>query len=201
MNGDNTVHHHGRNWGICSARKLKSEEATKRGFPSLLPFPLPAKLFHLVFELRNNDCEILDSGQLIPDRCGELSRNPVCRDADRLLDVLEGILDDGALVTFTEQQTNSGLVPLCPQNAINCREIEVQLARVFRFELAYFEFNDEVAVEPNMVEKQVKVEGFVSYGKRYLAAHEGKSPAELKQKIAHVYQQTALELSFLDWMR
>ena len=114
-----------------------------------------------MLQLGDNTLQVLYCGELVPDRCRELTGDPVGRNADWLRDVFEGVLNDGSLVTLAEQEADGGLVPFRAHRAVDRRQVEVELAGILRLELTDLELEDEVAVEADMVEEQVKVEGLL----------------------------------------
>jgi hypothetical protein len=57
------------------------------------------------------------------------------------------------------------------------------LAGILRLELACLELDDEIAVQPNVVEEQIEVESVVPNHEWHLAADEGEATAEFEQQI------------------
>ena len=64
------------------------------------------------------------------------------------------------------------------------RKVELHFARVLRFEVGGFEFNDHEATQFQMVEQRVEEEVLAFHFQRVLTAHERKADAQFEQKIA-----------------
>jgi hypothetical protein len=100
-------------------------------------------------------------------------------------------------VALTKEKSDRRIISLGAENTVDSGEVEVQLARVLRLEWAGFQLYDEVAVQPDVIEEQIKVEVLIADRQRHLATDEGKAPAQFQQQIAQMKQQTTFDLPFL----
>jgi len=60
-------------------------------------------------------------------------------------------------------------------------KIEVEFACIFRLEAFCFQLDNKVAMQPEMVEKQIDVKGLVADRDWHLAAHKSETPTEFEK--------------------
>ena len=87
-----------------------------------------------------------------------------------------------------------GASPSVRSRSSAARQVEVELPRVGRGEPAHLQVNDDVAVQPDVVEEQVEEEVAAADLQVVLAADEGEPGPHLQQELAHVLQQPALQV-------
>lgn len=63
---------------------------------------------------------------------GKFAGDTVGRDADRLKDVLQRVLNNWTATAFAEQDSNARTIDRRPHNAVHGGQVETQFARVFR---------------------------------------------------------------------
>jgi len=73
-------------------------------------------------------------------------------------------------------------------------QIEVELAGPLGLELSRLQFDDEVTVQPEMIEEEINVEGLTPDLKRHLAADKGESSTKLQEKVAKIFEETTFKL-------
>jgi hypothetical protein len=122
---------------------------------------------------------------------------PEFRDTEGLPDVTKGVLRNDSILRFAKNEADARLVVGVAKHVIDCGEIEVQLARVFRLELAHFQIDDNEASELQMVEEQIELEVFSSDFKRNLAAYEGEADAEFDEELTQVREQATLQVALV----
>lgn len=66
--------------------------------------------------------------------------------------ILKGIFRHQIVLAFTQQQSDRRIVLFFFQNAIYCRQVEVQLTGIFRFEISGFQFDDYIAPQVQIIE-------------------------------------------------
>ncbi len=156
---------------------------------------LPQRL-HLRTELVDDFLEVLDAGELFPNRLGKLACDPICGDANWLVQVLQSVLHDWAAPALAKKEADRGSIEGRPYGSVDRREIEAQFAGILRLKLSSFQLNHEITVQTNVVKEQVYVKRVIVGYQRYLAANKGEAAAGLKQQIAQVDEQASLQLSF-----
>ena len=109
-------------------------------FASFLPHPI-----QVVFQLGDHALKSLDCGQLTPRRCRKLTSHTEGRNADRLGNVAQRILNDSAIVSLAEQETNGRGIRFHPEKIVHGRELEAQFPCPLRLEFASLQLDDEVA--------------------------------------------------------
>ena len=96
---------------------------------------------------------------------------------------------------LTEKQPYGWGIRSITEQIVYGRQIEVKLARPLGLELSCLQLDDEITVQPKMIEEEIDVEGLASDLERHLAADEGESAAKLQEKVAKVLEEPTLELS------
>ena len=84
-----------------------------------------------------------------------------------------------------------------PHNFVYSRDIEVQFAGMFRLKLNRLKFDHELAVQAEMIEKQVDIKAPATYLQRYLTADESEAATQLQQEVTQVSEQTPLQFPLL----
>ena len=80
--------------------------------------------------------------------------------------------------------------------AIQCFQIEIELAQALRLEAADFQFDCDQAVEAPMEKQQVECEVTAADLKRVLGANEAEIPAQLDQELFEPIHQRTLQIRF-----
>jgi hypothetical protein len=122
------------------------------------------------------------------------SGHTIGRDPDRFGDIAEGIFSQGAVVRLTEKQAYGRGIRSIAEQIVDGGQIEVELARPLGLELSRLQLDDKVAVQPEMIEEQIDVEGLTADLERHLAADEGEPAAKLQEKVAKMFEEATLQL-------
>jgi len=85
--------------------------------------------------------------------------------------------------------------------SVNGGKIEVQLARIFRLERCHFQFDDDIATQREVVEKQIDKKLVTAYSQPVLAPNEREPRAKLQQKLCDVPGQCTLDVALLSVLR
>ena len=93
----------------------------------------------------HGECQILDGWQLLAEFLGHFICYPVFADTNGVIDILQGIFGNQIVLALAQKQADSGRVLLCLQDIVHCRQVEVQLAGIFRLEVARLQFDDHIA--------------------------------------------------------
>ena len=142
--------------------------------------PLPPQGLHLTPELGNHLLEILHRRNFLADGRRQLPGHPVGGYTDGLSDVLQGVLDDRTAAALAKQEPDGGAIDWRPHNFVYSRDIEVQFAGMFRLELNRLKFDHEVAVQAEMVKKQVDIKAPATHLQRHLTADESEAATQLE---------------------
>jgi hypothetical protein len=178
------------------AQLLKLEESmSSGGTERLIPHPPTPQHFHLRTELVDDFLEVLDVGELFANRLGKLACDPICGDANWLVEVLQSVLHHWAAPALAKKEADRGSIEGRPHGSIDRRKIEAQFAGILRLELSSFQFNHEIAVQTDVVKEQVYAERVIVDDQRYLAANKGETAAKLKQQIAKVEEKASFQLA------
>jgi hypothetical protein len=108
------------------------------------------------------------------------------RDADRFGDIAEGIFGQGTVVRLTEKQTYGRGIRSIAEQIVDGRQIEVELARPLGLELSCLQLDDKVAVQPEMMEEEIDVEGLTpDLSGTWLPTKEnrGQAPGEGREDV------------------
>ena len=117
--------------------------------------------------------------------------------AHGLFHVAQGKFHLNVVFIAAQQQANGGLVVVAFEKTVHRRQIEVELARVFRNELTVFQLHHHVALERDVIEQQVNVVVVAGNFQVVLPAHEGKAFAQFQQKLGDVLGQLALYIQLV----
>lgn len=72
------------------------------------------------------------------------------------------------------------------QNSVHRRKIEIQLTGVFRLKLPSLQFDNHIAAQIQIIEKQVNVKIITTHVEVILVAEKCKSGSELKRQFGYV---------------
>lgn len=81
-------------------------------------------------------------------------------------------------MSFAKQQADATAIGWRPHEIVNSGEVEAELPSPLGQEPARLQLNDEEAVKPHMIEKQVDIEGLAPDLHGNLAANESKATSE-----------------------
>jgi hypothetical protein len=141
--------------------------------------------------------EILHRGNFLADGRRQLPRHPVGGHTNGLSDVLQGVLNDRTAAALAKQEPDGGAIDWRPHNFVYSRDIEVQFAGMFRLTLNRLKFDHEVAVQAEMIEKQVDIKAPATHLQRHLTADESEAATQLQEEVAQVSEQTPLQFPLL----
>ena len=176
-----------------AAAKLAASDSRACYSPSL--GVLPQRLY-LRAELVDDLLEILDRGQLLLDWRRQLAGDPISGHTDRLIDVLESKLHHGAAPALAQENPDARAFDWRSHRAVHGSQVEAELAGMLGLEVTHLEFEDKIAMQTDMVEEQIDVEGSAVHGDWELTAYEGKPSAQFQEKIAQMAQEPILDLAF-----
>ncbi len=94
----------------------------------------------------------------------------ISRDSDWLAASLEGILDGCLVFGLTEDNADGRGILVATEEVIDGCNVEAHLARVLRLKLTHFQIQNNVAVELDMIEEEVKAILLAADDKRILTA-------------------------------
>lgn len=123
-------------------------------------------------------------------------KRAVQRYAHRFLGVAQGILDNDLVFALAQDDADTRRVVGVAKLRIDRREVEIHLAGKFRSEVLDFQFDDDEATQPQMIEKQVEIIILAAHLKMVLAADEGEALAQLEDQRAQMVDQPLFELPF-----
>lgn len=103
-------------------------------------------------------------------------------DADRLVDVAQGVLSHHLVLALAEDHANGGRIVLPFHLRINGGEIEAELARMVGLEGGGLELDHHITAQLEVIEEQIDEEVFATHFQRHLATHVGKAGAQLQQE-------------------
>ena len=83
------------------------------------------------------------------------------------------------------------------QGLIDGFEVEIELTCELRFEVAGFQFNDDIAMELGVIEEEVEVEVPVADFERDLATEVGEACTEFDEELGDVVGELILKVSFV----
>ncbi len=115
-------------------------------------------------------------------------------DAHRLGGVAQGIFGHDAVLGLAEEESNGGLVVLTLDLGVDGAQVEVQLADMLGFEGGAFEFNDDITLQPGVVEEQIDEELVARDLEPELAADKGETGAQLEQEAGDVADEGVFNL-------
>ena len=121
----------------------------------------------------------------------------VVGDRDRPVHATQGILDDQAILTAAEDEAKAGIVALGAELIVHDRQVEVYLAAELGFERNHLQVDDNVAVKPCMVEKQVEVEILTTEFQVVLVVDERKTFAKGEEKLFDLFGQRRFKVTFM----
>ncbi|UEC43821.1 MAG: hypothetical protein METHAR1v1_1730002 [Methanothrix sp.] len=82
-----------------------------------------------------------------------------------------------------------------PDQVVDRRQVEVQLADLLRGELADLQLDDHVAAEPEVVEEEIDPEVLTAHLQGMLTPDEGEPDPKLDEKVAEVRQQRSVKVA------
>ena len=94
---------------------------------------------------------------------------------DRLLIFRERVFHHGIVFIRGEDEAESGIIIRCAAFPVVVIDVELQLADVFVGKLAYFEIDEDVALEDGVVEDEIDVEVIALKCETLLSGDEGKA--------------------------
>jgi len=97
--------------------------------------------------------DLLRAGQLSPERFGQCFYDPVGGYADGLAGWHESVFDNSPVFLLTQDNADSGVLPLLAHLFVENAQVELHLADILRLELADLELDGDEALE-SAVEKQ-----------------------------------------------
>jgi hypothetical protein len=122
--------------------------------------------------------------QLFLELRGKSLPEMVRRDSHRFRHVPESILRDDPVLFPAQENPNGRLINRgIAEKIISSRQVEVQLAGKLRYKFADLQLDDDVAVQPGMVEQQIEIKILVPDFKMILAAEKCKSDPEFDKEI------------------
>ena len=95
--------------------------------------------------------ELLGSGQIVDQVVREGFEETVFGDSDRFGGLSQGVFDDGSVAGLAQDHADRGTVLGVTQLGVDRREVELQLANMFREEFSAFDFHDHVTPEPGLI--------------------------------------------------
>ncbi len=120
--------------------------------------------------------------------------NCLLNSSGKVLPNLYSLIPIGLLISFKEYsatrlflllQSNNPIVGLSVsffQFSVYCREIKIQLSRIFGLEVACFEFNYDITAEIKVVKQQIDIKIVAADGQVILITEKSKARAEFKQQ-------------------
>ncbi len=117
-------------------------------------------------------------------------------DADGMQQVGQGVFDHDAVAGLAQEQADGLAVGRGLDLAVDGGHVEAQLAGILGAESAGLEFDDDVAVEEQVVEEEVHFEFLAADVDPDGLADEGEPHAQLDQELGHPVGQELAELVF-----
>jgi hypothetical protein len=133
----------------------------------------------LASELLDDTLQILDRWQILSKGCRQLPRHSVGRNSNRFCHISQRILNNRSVSALAEQKPESGAVLRSPNQVVGSRDIEIEVAGIFRLKLSRLQFDDELRVQTKMIKEQINVEDVVTDRERDLASCESEAPTKL----------------------
>jgi len=140
--------------------------------------------------------DFLDGGEVSFEILGEFAGDLVFGDADGLGHAAQGIFGDEAFLVLAKDETDAGLVIGMALLIVDHVEVEIHFGRVFRFECAAFQINDDEAAELQVIEEEVQIEIVITEFEVDLTTNEGEAGAELDEEFAQVLDQSEFQVAF-----
>src|SRR5262249_9435495 len=118
----------------------------------------------------------------------------VCN-AHRAPDIAQCVFGDNLAARLAKNQPKRQFVIWMTQQVVYRGQVEIHLARIFRFEPGRLEIHDDVASELQVIEQQIDVEVLAIHHEMHLLPHESETRAELDEKFADVCEEPLFQLS------
>jgi hypothetical protein len=141
--------------------------------------------------------DFLDAGETGVEGLRQGTDELVFGHANGLVDAGEGVFGDEAILRFAEEEANGGLVIRSFHLGIHGTEVEIELACVLGLEGLGFEFDDDVALQPGVVEEEIEEELVASDDELELAAHEGETGSKFQKETSDVTDESVFDIAFV----
>lgn len=127
-------------------------------------------------------------GRLVLGSSGS-GRQLVTGHADRFVEIAQRVLRHQVIPVAAQNQADREIVFRCLDLLVHGGEIEIELTGIFRLEGAALQLDDHIAMQLQMVEKQINVKILLANLQMILPPHEGKALAKLEHEAGQVLDQ------------